>query len=138
AAVATTRPSAPPPRAVLRQYDVLSALDTDVLRDREGDVLTVSGRVTGVRRGLTRFGKPYAFVNFGSYQAGCFNLVLWSQALELFERGGHDLESYRGRWASVTGLLMVYRPRDGAGRGRPQIAVSLPSEIQLIDEREAA
>jgi hypothetical protein len=116
---------------------VLRATDVAALIEREGDVVTVVGQVTGARQGWSRAGRAYVFVNFGDERDGCFALVLWSQALNVFARAGQNLNAYAGRWVRVTGLVTVYRPRVGRSGERPQMAINEPAEIQVISEEEA-
>lgn len=119
---------------------VLDASVRSGLLQHEGDVVTVVGKITAVHKARTRYGQPYAFLNFGDWRSGCFTLVLWSEALELFNRLGVDVDKFKDRWVRVNGLITVYRP---TGRGRawrpeqPQLVIEMPSQIAEITLSEA-
>ncbi len=131
--VLASRVAAPQIQRTLR----LAADDTDRLISHEGDVVTIIGRVSHIRRSRTHFGQPYVFLNFGDYRDGCFTIVLWSDALDLFYRAGVSVNDYREKWVSVTGLITVYRSRYVGRVPQPQVVVNMPSEIQILSPDDA-
>jgi hypothetical protein len=114
-----------------RQYDVLEASKPAAILKREGDRVEVIGLVTAVKQGRVKWGAPFAFVNFGDYRAKSFTLVLWSGAVGEFQRAGFDLDSLRGSWVSVTGLIQSYN-------GTPQIEIERPAEIVILKDKNEA
>ncbi len=123
-----------PASARLRQYDVLRATQQAAILARVGDRIEAVGQVVEVKQGMTRFGKPYAFINFGDWRAGAFQIVLWSDSLERFVGRGLDITSFVGRWLSITGLVEEYRGK----RHTPQIIVDDPNNLRVLDgEAEA-
>lgn len=119
------------------QSIVLDASLREELVAHEGFIVTVVGRITGVHSGLTRFGQPYIFLNFGDYRLGAFTLVLWSEAIRLFTRLSRDPKDFDGKWVSVTGLITVFTPRRASRLPQPQMVIEMPSEIQVVTEAEA-
>jgi hypothetical protein len=129
------------PLKVRRQFDIVSSDDVAALTRRQGDVLTVVGKLEHTHRGMTRYGQPYVFLNFGNYRAGCFTVVLWSEALDRLQQAGKRIGDYQGSWVSVTGLLTVYQSRStyrsGARVPQPQILINMPGDIRRLTEDEA-
>ena len=95
-----------------------------------GDRAWVVGHITQLRKATTVYGDPYLFLNFGEYRDGCMTLVIWGDGLKLFGAQGIRPESYLGRWVSVRGLLTAYEALGGPKQ--PQIAVELPSQIEVL------
>lgn len=118
------------------QYEVLDATQRLKLLARAGERVTVVGQITGCYRGTTRYGKPYAFLNFGNWRNGDFKVVIWSEALKLFQDKGKDPESYEGLWVSVTGLLEKYQ--NERWPSCPEIEVESPAEIEILSGPEEA
>lgn len=87
--------------------------------------------IANVHYSHTQYGRPFAFVNFGDWRMGCFTLVLWEETLNLFRQNRVELERYIGRWVSVTGVISKYR-------NRPQMVVTMPSEIELLSTESEA
>ena len=87
--------------------------------------------ITAVKLGATRFGTPYAFINFGDYKLRCFTLVLWAGALAEFKKARIDVEVLVGSWVSVIGLIQTYK-------GSPQIVIERPSEVMVLANQKAA
>jgi hypothetical protein len=101
------------------------------LLSKVGKRASVVGRVSEVFRGVSPEGSPHIFLNCGSWRANCFTIVLWNDALALFEATGRDPAAYLNQWVSVNGLLTAY------GR-RPQILVETPAELRLLASEEEA
>ena len=114
-----------------RQFDVVSALDRQSLMARVGDQLEVVGLVVEIKRDFARNRQPYVFINFGDWRARSFKLVLWSEALDLFENEGFALDSLVGSWLSITGLIQSYQ-------GSPQVEIESPGEIKILAGQQAA
>ncbi len=97
-----------------------------------GKVVTVVGLVSEVFRGTSPDGHPHILINLGSWKAKCFTIILWDKALELLKNSDIEPDDFGGKWISVTGILTAFNRR-------PQIAVDLPTEIEMLTgEDEAA
>jgi hypothetical protein len=123
------------PAPLRQQYPVIAANQRDRLLGSIGQRVVVIGRITDYKLGMTKYDKPYAFLNFGDWRTGCFTLVIWSEGLQLFEAQQKSPADYTGKWVSVTGLLTKYSP--GWSLERPQIVVEMPSEIEILAGGEA-
>lgn len=116
-------------------YPVFDAKDYAALVGAVGDKVEVIGRVVEVKRATTKYGKPYAFVNFGDWRHNCFKLTVWSEGLATFRQPpGEDWEE---RWVSATGLIdePYYSPRFGTTQ--LSITIQDASQVRFIDEAEA-
>jgi hypothetical protein len=121
------RPATATRPALTTQYRVVDGADRETLHDLEGSVVTVVGRVIDVYSGTTVSEEPYAFLNFGDWRLGSFQLVLWSEAL------GNDLARARllkGAWVTYTGLVSVYRGRTPS---RPQVVLDSVPAVKVLD-----
>jgi len=116
------------------QYVVIPAERRQRLLEIVGQRVTVVGKITDYRLGQTKHNKPYVFLSFGNWRQGDFRLVIWSEAMQLFQSKGKNLQSYEGRWVSVTGLLTEYQK--GSWPKRPQVIVEMPSEIEVLSGKE--
>jgi hypothetical protein len=96
-----------------------------------GKMATVVGYVTDVFRGTTPDGHTHVFINLGSWKAKCFTIILWDKALELLKKSEIDPGHFVGSWVSVTGVLTAFNHR-------PQIAVDLPTEIEILPDEAGA
>lgn len=112
------------------QYPVIDATDIGALGRSIGNKIQVVGRITDFHLATTRYGRPYMFLNFGSYPTQTLTLVLWSQALQAFEDASADPLKYVGKHVRTVGVLGQYQ-------NRPQIEVSQPSQIQILPEEDA-
>jgi hypothetical protein len=129
-------PSVPVP-VVRSQFDVIDATDTERLLHHEGDIVTVVGRITAARQRWSRQRRPYVVVNVSPDKTTGLTLELWSQALNFFMPAGQVITAYSGTCVRATGLIAITHRRDAARTPRPVMAISLPSDIQVISEVEA-
>jgi tetratricopeptide (TPR) repeat protein len=118
------------------QYPVFAADQRTRLLEMVGERVTVVGRISEYYSGVTRYGDPYVFLNFGDWRQGDFKLVIWSDALKLFQAKGIDLSNYTGKWVSVTGLIKEYRKEKYFQQ--PEIEIEVPSEIEILSGSEEA
>jgi len=97
-----------------------------------GKLASVVGLVHDVFRGTTPDGHAHIHINLGSWKGRCFPIILWAKALELLKKAEIEPDDFVGSWVSVTGILTAFNHR-------PQIAVDLPTEIEVLSgEAEAA
>lgn len=113
------------------QYPVIDASLSGSLSEHIGDRVEVIGLITDYHSARTRHGRPYIFLNFGSYPRQTFTLVLWSTSLAAFRRDNVDPHSLVGKWVKVTGVI-------GSYRHRPQMTIELPSQVQILSGEEEA
>lgn len=92
---------------------------------------TVIGRVNGIHEGKTPDGHSHLYINLGSWKARGFTIILWDKALEHLEQMEMKPADYIGEWVAVTGILTAFNHR-------PQIAVDLPIEIEVLSSEADA
>lgn len=126
--------SAKSPRSAVA--NVLEATDRTTLLTRQGDYVTVIGRVDSVARRPDRRGGLITFINFGQYWRGDFTLVAWDRVGRDLDRVQGDPAGLAGKWIAVTGLLNVYRhPRRQINT--PQIELDSGRAISVLTATEA-
>lgn len=87
--------------------------------DDAGSFQLVEGRVTGIGTGGTR-----VFIDFGGDGARTFSAVVQPQDRKAFRH--FDFDALRGRRIRVRGIVQTYR-------GRPEIALSNPAQIEMLE-----
>jgi hypothetical protein len=130
------QPAPTRPARYIGAYDVIDASDYVTALLHVGDKIELIGRVVDVKNGVTRYGKPYVFVNFGDWRTNCVRITIWSEGLSTF--GTEPSQSWAGRWISVTGL--VEPPYRNPARFRSEqvgIVVSNESQVSFLSEQEA-
>jgi serine/threonine protein kinase len=118
--------------ARLTQSAVFEATDLASLQATLGDRVTVVGKVREVYEGLTRYGKPYVFLNFGDWRADCFTVVIWPELMSELKDQGYIFSSLEDTWVSVVGLVQSY-----AERRRLRIILDEPNEIRVLKNAAA-
>ncbi len=124
-------PTVRKPIEYISQYEVILAEKTNTIVSRTGEMLEIVGQVTNYKRDVTRRNQPYMFLNFGDWRKGAFYLVIWADVLDMMQTGGIRPESFVNKWVSVTGMITEYK-------GRPQIVVDIPSQIQPLQDKQEA
>lgn len=112
----------------------IDATNRGTILEREDDSVVIIGKVSEVKRGMTRKDLPYIFMNFGDWRQHCFTVVMWSDTLDLFTQSGKNPSNYIDKWVSVSGVISVYETTYGK---RPQIILDSPGDIAIITEQEA-
>jgi hypothetical protein len=115
----------------ITQYEVVLAEDTDTLLSKVGEKIEIVGQITNSHRGISRRNQPYMFLNFGDWRKGSLYLVLWADALDLFQTNSINPSSFATKWVSVTGMITEYNER-------PQMIIEMPSQIQRLTSKEEA
>lgn len=130
------RPDRGAKRGYVGQYPVLDPRELSAVEDAMGRKVELVGRVVSVKEGRTKYGKPYAFVNFSDWRADGIKLIYWSEGLEAVGSSAPD-DSWVGRWLSATGL--VDEPYENLRFGTTQYSVTIlsGSQVRLLDEAEA-
>jgi serine/threonine protein kinase len=118
------------PRSRLHQYDIVSALEQDTLRQKDGNVVQIVGKITDVAQQLAVNRQPYAFVNFADWRHGSFRLVIWSDQLEEFNKVVGGIGGLRDQWVTITGLITLFK-------NVPQIVVEEARSLQILTGGES-
>ena len=80
--VVTFSPAAAP-RIVqyISTYPVLDATNYLLCMKYVGDRVELIGQIVEIKQGRTRYGKPYVFINFGSWKGDIVKVSIWSEGL---------------------------------------------------------
>jgi len=118
------------------QYPVLDPNLFQVLSGYVGSKVEMVGRVVSFKEGYTKYGKPYAFVNFGDWRHSGTKLIWWSEGLEA---AGHRApeEDWEGEWISAVGLVDEPYVNKRFGTVQYSITIVDSSQVRRIDQREA-
>lgn len=111
--------------SVRSAYTVIDGSQRGRLLEYLGQKVEVVGRISAHRKGLTSYGNPYVFLNFGVYPHQTFTIVIWSEALSELKTNGINPSNLVGKYVSITGVLSSYS-------GNPQIAIDYASQIQVL------
>jgi len=111
--------------SVRSAYTVIDGSQKGRLLEYLGQKVEVVGRISAHRNGLTIYGNPYVFLNFGVYPNQTFTIVIWSEALSELRTNGINPSNLVGKHVSITGVLSSYS-------GNPQIAIDYASQIQIL------
>ncbi|MCX7025337.1 MAG: AarF/UbiB family protein [Spirochaetes bacterium] len=117
-------------------YAVLDGTDFAGIGAAVGRKIEVVGKVVSVKAdGITKYGLPYVFVNFGDWRHDGFKLAIWSEGLDTFVEDPD--ESWEGRWVSAVGL--VDEPYHGKKTTATQLSITIldSSQLRFITEAEA-
>lgn len=121
-----------PVKTVIRSpYPVIDAFQRGRWAEYFGQKVVAVGKLTAARRGTTRRGDPYLFLNFGMYPHQSLTIVLWSDALSEFRRNNINPANFVNNYISVTGVL-------GSYQGKPQISIDYSNQIQKLSGEEEA
>ncbi len=102
-----------------------------LLMNNLGKIVTVVGKVTEVFNGKTQDGKPHLFLNFGNWKGRCFTVVLWGDAYDEINKQKMDINTFRNKWISSTGIITSYKHR-------PQIAFSSLLGFEILSSEADA
>ncbi|MFD1357650.1 hypothetical protein ACFQ4X_07005 [Fictibacillus halophilus] len=117
----------------VRQYKVLNAKDKNELMEHVGQVIEVIGFVKEIKILKTRYGQPYARINFEEYNPRTkkFNLVIWNNGLKALENKGINISSFKNKWISVVSLVSEYRKT-------PQFIIDPNTKINILKSEQEA
>ena len=127
------RPSAS--SAYIGAFDIVDALDVVDLGARVGDRIELVGRIEEVRKGRTKHGKPYIFLNFGNWRSNQAKINIWSEGLSILMLTPDA--SWKGKWISVTGLVDPPYMNRKIGCTHLSITITEANQLRTIDEAEA-
>lgn len=128
-----TRPAAP--KNYVSTHPVIDARNYRQCLLHVGDRVELVGKIFQVRRGTTRDGRPYVFLNFSHWQGEAVKLSIWSNALSQFSENPD--ESWIGKWVSVVGLMEP--PYRSAKYHYSHLSINITgaSQVRSISEQEA-
>lgn len=102
-----------------------TTLSTSEVASHIGEKVTVCGKVVDARYASSSRGRP-TFLNLDKpYPNQVFTVVIWGEDRDKF---GEPEEKYRDKRICITGIISSYR-------GVPQIQVTDPKQIQIINEK---
>jgi hypothetical protein len=114
------------------QYLVIDGTQKGSILEHVGERIEIVGKITALRQGQTKYGKPYAMLNMGgTYPHHTFTVVLWSETIRLLDAGGVEPNDYMMQWISVTGVISQYK-------GRPQLYVEQTTQVRILNSIQEA
>jgi hypothetical protein len=128
-------------KAYISAFDVFNTTDFSGVMRNVGNKIELVGRIEAVKHGVGRRGrgrgKPYVFINFGSWRGNIVKLTIWSEGLTNMSNAPSD--AWVGRWVSVTGL--VDPPYHGRHYGNEYthvgITLTADGQVQFVTEADA-
>lgn len=129
------RPAAAGPALYVGAYDVIDASDYMAALRRVGDRVELVGKIIEVKEAKTRYGRPYVFVNFGSWKGSIVKLSIWSGGLKKLTRKPD--QSWVGQWISVVGLLEPPFTNPKYNYSHISITIEEANQYRFIDPAEA-
>ena len=103
----------------------LAATDRRALLAQVGSEVTVYGVIAGTHKGLTKYGKPYLFLNVGVYPNAEITFIIWSDGLEKYDARGLDPASLVGVNVEAQGTVGLYE-------NRLEITIDAPARLRII------
>ena len=112
-------------------YTVLDGTKFSACARHVGDRVELIAKIVAIRRGTTRYGKPYVFINFGDWRDDIVKISIWSEGLaKLSAPPGDD---WIGRWVSAVGLM---EPPYVGKQGYCHLSISISDQSQLTELTE--
>jgi len=116
---------------VRNAYLILDGRQQGQLLEHIGERVEVIGKIQVGREGMTAFGNPYVFLNFGRYPNQTFTIVIWSEGITALKNRGILINDLYSEWVSITGVISTYN-------GRPQMALDNPSQLRILGSESNA
>ncbi|MBF0270356.1 MAG: serine/threonine protein kinase [Alphaproteobacteria bacterium] len=129
------RPAAAGLAMYVGAYDIIDASDYMAALRRAGDRVELVGRIVELKEAKTRYGRPYVFVNFGSWKGNIVKLSIWSDGLKKLTLKPD--QSWVGRWISVVGLLEPPFINPKYNYSHISITIEEGNQYRFIDAAEA-
>lgn len=129
------RPAAARSAVYVGAYAVIDASDYMAAQSHVGDCVELVGRIIEIRKGKTKYGDPYVFINFGFWNGLIVKLTIWSESLKKLALKPD--QSWVGRWISVVGLLEP--PYIGKKHNYSHISITIKevNQYRFINATEA-
>jgi hypothetical protein len=108
-----------------RATDTLDALGVEALKKKEGERVSVKGKVYSTH--LAQSGKAFT-LNLGPNWKTCFKAVVFKHDFEKWNGGTDGMKTaYGGKVVVIEGKIKLYQ-------GSPEIVLNTPSQIELAAE----
>jgi serine/threonine protein kinase len=114
-------------------HPVLDASNYLSCLEHVGDIVEVIGKIYEVKKGKTKYGKPYIFINFGNWQNKIVKIAIWSEGLSKMSQKPDDL--WVGKWLSVSGLMEP--PYVGKGYTHLSVTISQNNQLHILSDKDA-
>lgn len=119
----------------LASFPVVDASNYNLGSKHVGDRVELIGRITEVKSNTARNGKPYVFINFGSWKGNIIKLSIWSEGLDVLSEAPNS--SWVGRWVSVSGLMEPPYVNPKFNYSHLSISITKNNQIQFITDVQA-
>lgn len=116
-------------------YPVISAMDYNACLQQIGNQVEVVGKIMDVTQNITRYGKPYVFINFGDWKGNIFKITIWSEGLDIIIDKPNS--AWIGKWVSIKGLMEAPYKSKKYKYSHISITVSKKGQLFIITESEA-
>lgn len=124
---------------VIQQYlgafAVLDAANYAQCLRHVGDRVELIGKIVEVKEDKTRRGKPYVFINFGSWRGEIVKIAIWSEGLTALTNKPNA--SWVGKWISVTGLMEPPYQSKRFKYSHLSISITQNNQLHIISETDA-
>ncbi len=116
-------------------FSVLDAGNYDLCLKYVGDRVELIGQIVEVAEKKTRYGKPYVFINFGSWRGKIAKISIWSEGLAVLQNKPNA--SWVGKWISVTGLMEPPYQSKRYKYSHLSISITQANQLHILQESEA-
>lgn len=127
------------PQKYIGAFTVLDASNYQLCLQYVGDRIELVGKIVEVKEGKTHKGRgrPYVFINFGSWCGQIVKISIWSEGLAALAQKPDS--SWIGKWVSVTGLMEPpYQNQSGQYHySHLSISITQANQLHLLQEAEA-
>lgn len=123
------------PSKYISAYPVLDAMDYAECLKHVGDRIELIGKIVEVKHGITRYKKPYIFINFAHWKGEAVKISIWSKGLSTLKKSPD--QNWVGKWVGVVGLMEPpYRNRR-YNYSHLSISITQANQLHVITESEA-
>lgn len=116
-------------------FDVLDASNYELCLAHVGDRVEIIGKIFEIKESITRHGKPYAFINFGSWRGKIVKISIWSEGLAVLPE--KPTSGWIGKWISVTGLMEPPYKSKKHKYSHLSISITQKNQLHFLQESEA-
>lgn len=114
------------------QYLIIDGTSQGKILEHVGERVEVIGKIFTARKGTTKHGDPYYFLNMGGYYPNhTFTVVLWKETINAMSALGINPNDFDDEWMSVTGVISSYK-------GRAQVYIEQATQIQKLSGQAEA
>lgn len=116
-------------------FAVLDASSYELCLGYVGDRVELIGQILEVKEDKTRRGKPYVFINFGSWRGKIVKISIWSEGLAALSNTPNA--SWVGKWISVIGLMEPPYQSKRFKYSHLSISITQTNQLHILQESEA-